>query len=137
MADLLLLGRLIFGGFFLYNGIHHLTATQMLAQYAAAKGVPMPEAAVIGAGILLVVGGLSILLGLWPRLGAACIILFLLFVTPAIHNFWTVADPAQRANDMGHFMKNAALLGAAFMTFGVPTPWPHSVESRARRRIGA
>ena len=40
-----LIGRLIFGGFFLYNGINHIKQRQMLSQYAASKKVPQPEAA--------------------------------------------------------------------------------------------
>jgi putative oxidoreductase len=136
MADLFLLGRVIFGGFFVYSGIHHFVDVQSMAQYAGAKGVPMPEAAILFTGLLLLAGGLSILLGLWPHIGAACLILFFAGVTPAMHNFWAVADPAQRMMEMGNFMKNAALMGGALMLFGVPTPWPYSLESRLRRRIG-
>ena len=35
-----LLGRAIFGGFFLYSGIHHLTDSEFLTEYAKFKGVP-------------------------------------------------------------------------------------------------
>ena len=135
MADLFLMGRLIFGGFFLYSGVHHFLDTATLAQFAGAKGVPMPEAAVLLSGALLIVGALSILLGIVPRLGLACIILFLVGVTPTIHAFWTVADPQMRQMDMGNFMKNLALMGGALMMLVIPTPWAFSVE--ARRRIAA
>ena len=47
MDDLFLLGRLIFGGFFLYNGANHFLMNATFVQYAAAKGVPMPEVAVM------------------------------------------------------------------------------------------
>ena len=57
MDDLFLLGRLIFGGFFLYNGANHFLMNATFVQYAAAKGVPMPEAAVIVAGVLILAGG--------------------------------------------------------------------------------
>ena len=66
MADLFLMGRLIFGGFFLYSGVHHFLDTATLAQFAGAKGVPMPEAAVLLTGALLIVGAVSILLGIMP-----------------------------------------------------------------------
>jgi|RhiMethySRZTD1v2_1073278.scaffolds.fasta_scaffold395503_2 putative oxidoreductase len=133
MADLFLMGRLIFGGFFLYSGVHHFLDTATLAQYAGAKGVPMPEAAVLLTGALLIVGALSILLGILPRPGLACIILFLVGVTPIMHAFWSVPDPQIRQMDMGNFMKNLALLGGALMMLMIPTPWAYSVE--ARRRI--
>jgi putative oxidoreductase len=135
MADLFLMGRLIFGGFFLYSGVHHFLDTATLAQYAGAKGVPMPEVAVLLTGALLVVGALSILLGILPRLGLACIILFLVGVTPTMHAFWSVADPQMRQMDMGNFMKNLALLGGAMMMLMIPTPWAYSVERR--RVVGA
>jgi hypothetical protein len=32
-----LLGRLIFGGFFIYGGIHHFTNRKQMSQYVAAK----------------------------------------------------------------------------------------------------
>jgi putative oxidoreductase len=135
MADLFLMGRLIFGGFFLYSGVHHFLDTATLAQFAGAKGVPMPEAAVLLTGALLIVGALSILLGILPRLGLACIILFLVGVTPTMHAFWSVPDPQIRMMDVGNFMKNLALMGGALMMLMIPTPWAYSVE--ARRRIAA
>jgi putative oxidoreductase len=133
MADLFLMGRLIFGGFFLYSGVHHFLDTATLAQFAGAKGVPMPEAAVLLTGALLIVGALSILLGILPRVGLACIILFLVGVTPTMHAVWSVPDPQMRQMDMGNFMKNLALMGGALMMLMIPTPWAYSVE--ARRRI--
>ena len=122
-----LLGRLIFGGFFLYNGINHLKEREQLTQYANAKHVPMADAAVVGSGIALIAGGSSILLGLKPKLGTLAIIGFLAGVSPMIHDFWRNEDPNQRMNDMINFSKNMALLGAALALMGVEEPWPASV----------
>lgn len=122
-----LLGRLIFGGFFLYNGINHLQQRKHLAQYAQAKHVPMPDAAVAGSGIALIIGGASLLLGVKPKLGAAAIAGFLLGVSPVMHDFWKAEDPNQRQNDMINFMKNMALLGGALAMMGIEEPWPASV----------
>lgn len=122
-----LLGRMIFGGFFLFNGIHHFREYKQLAQYAKAKNVPMPEAAVLGSGAVLTVGGASILLGAEPKLGMLAILTFLGTVSPAIHDFWNDQDPAQKQNNMAHFMKNMALLGGAMALLGVDEPWPVSL----------
>lgn len=132
MSDLFLLGRILLGGMFSYYGLNHFINTAAMAQYAASKGVPTPELAVIVSGALLVAGGLSVLFGMWPQIGAACLGLFLVGVTPVMHNFWDVPDPAQRMNEMAHFMKNMALLGGVMMMAAVPRPWPYSLE---RRRI--
>jgi len=137
MADLFLMGRLIFGAFFLYSGVHHFLDLATLAQFTAAKGVPMPEVAVLITGALLVVGALSILLGVMPRLGLACVILFLAGVTPTMHAFWSVTDPQMRQMEMANFMKNAALMGGAMMMLIIPTPWAYSLEAMTRRRIAA
>ena len=123
------IGRAIFGGYFLFNGINHFTSHAMMASFAAGKGVPAPDVAVAGAGLLLIFGGLSLLLGLWPRAGAAAIILFLVGVTPTMHDFWNTADPAARMNDFGNFLKNIALLGGACFAAAVPQPWPGSVHA--------
>jgi putative oxidoreductase len=122
-----LLGRLIFGGFFLYNGIHHFQERKNLAQYASAKKVPMPDLAVTASGAALIIGGASILLGVKPKLGALAIAGFLAGVSPFMHDFWRAQDPNQRMNDLINFSKNAALLGAALALMGVEEPWPASV----------
>jgi len=136
MSDLFMLGRALFGGFFTYYGVNHFLNLGMMAQYAASKGVPSPELAVLVSGALLVVGGLSVLFGLWPQVGAACLGLFLVGVTPVMHNFWDMADPTLRMNEMAHFMKNVALLGGVLVTVGVLRPWPYSLEWRRHRIFG-
>ena len=64
-----LLGRLIFGGFFLYNGINHFKERRNMVKYVDQKNVLAPELAVTGTGLALIVGGSSILLGLKPKIG--------------------------------------------------------------------
>jgi uncharacterized membrane protein YphA (DoxX/SURF4 family) len=134
MDDLFLLGRLVFGGFFLYNGANHFLMNAMMVQYAAAKGVPMPEIAMAVAGVLLLVGGFCLLTGFLPHLGLSCIALFLVGVTPIMHNFWALTDPTERMNEMGRFLSNAALLGGTLMMFAIARPWPYSLGLRHRVR---
>ena len=127
MKAAFLIGRLVFGGFFLYNGIHHLKQRKQLGQYAESKNVPMAEATVAATGVVLIAGGTSILLGVKPKLGTAAIAGFLAGVSPVMHNFWSVQDPQQRMNEMINFSKNIALLGSALALMGVNEPWPISV----------
>jgi uncharacterized membrane protein YphA (DoxX/SURF4 family) len=124
-----LVGRILLGGFFLYNGINHFLSLGFMAQYAAAKGVPAPEIAVFGSGLLLLVAGASIVLGLYPKVGIACAALFFVGVTPLMHNFWAV-PPEQQMSEMVNFAKNFALLGATLMLAAIPEPWPASVGAR-------
>ncbi len=116
------IGRVLFGGFFVYNALNHFLNLEAMAAYAAAKGVPSPEAAVALSGLPLMVGGLSIISGQWPKIGGLLPALFLIVVTPTMHAFWAEQGPA-RMIELGHFAKNLALLGAAFLAMAIPEPW--------------
>lgn len=122
-----MIGRLLFGGFFLYNGINHFKQRKGMAQYAKAKKVPAPDVAVLASGAALIVGGASLLLGIKPKMGAAAVVGFLAGVSPVMHNFWAQEDPQQRQMEMIQFSKNMALLGGALALMGVEEPWPASV----------
>ncbi len=128
MSDLaLLVGRVLFGGLFLYNGINHFRNRAGMVGYATFKGVPAPALAIVASGAWLIVSGLSIMLGAWPQIGALMIAVFLLGVTPVMHNYWAVTDANQRLNDFINFQKNMGLLGAALMLLSIPAPWPYSI----------
>lgn len=112
------LGRAVLGGFFLYNGINHLTHTEALSGYAAAKQVPNPELSVQASGALLAAAGASLILGVKPTLGALGVLGFLAITSPQMHDFWNVQDQQQKQAEMIHFSKNVALMGAALALIG-------------------
>ena len=122
-----LIGRLLFGGYFLYNGINHFKNRSQLAQYAGSKGVPAPEVAVAATGAMLLAGGASIMAGVKPKVGSAAVAGFLAGVSPIMHNFWRAEDPNQAMNDTINFTKNLALLGGTLALMSVTEPWPASV----------
>lgn len=129
MREIFLIGRILLGGYFLYNGIHHFTALGTMSQHVGAQGVPLPGLAVVASGLLLTVAGLSFVLGVLPRLGVAAIVLFLVPVTLIMHQFWTLEGPA-RLGQLVNFTKNIALMGASLMLVAVPEPWPYSLTAR-------
>jgi len=132
MRSLFLFGRVIFGGYFLYNGINHFLNEKMMSQYAASKGVAAPDAAVTSSGALLAAGGLSVLAGVQPKRGLGAIIAFLVPVTLQMHRFWEETEPERRMNETINFGKNLALIGAALTMLQIAEPWPISVdEARA------
>ena len=130
-----LIGRIVFGGFFLYSGINHLRNAKSMVPYLESKGVPAPEAAVKLSAVPLIAGGASLLLGVKPKVGAMAILGFLAGVSPVMHNFWRVEDPERRANELFNFLKNLALAGGAVALMGVDEPWEASVPTR-RPTIG-
>jgi len=129
MRALHVIGRAIFGGFFVYNGINHLRNLHGMSQYAGAKGVPAAEQAVRATGVMLLAGGLSIIAGLKPRQGLATVVTFLIPVSLQMHRFWEEADAQKRQTEMIQFMKNMALVGAALTLMHGREPWPASIDS--------
>jgi len=95
--------------------------------YSASQGVMAPAAAVVCTGILLLIGGLSMITGIWPYVGLICIAIFLLGVTPKMHAYWKMTDPMMHMTNHINFWKNVALLGATLMMFIVALPWPMSL----------
>ena len=123
----LLIGRLLFGGLFVYNGVNHFRNRAAITGYCAYKGVPAPAVAAVLSGVWLLVSGLSIVLGVRPQVGAVMTAIFLLAVTPVMHDFWRVTDETQRLGEFINFSKNIALLGAALTLLAIPSPWPYSI----------
>jgi putative oxidoreductase len=129
MRTLFVLGRTIFGGFFAHSGMNHLQHTESMRQYAAAKGVPAPDTAVLATGALLLAGGISVMTGFKPRQGLAALVAFLVPVTLQMHRFWEEADAQKRQGEMINFMKNMALVGAALAMMQIDEPWPASIDA--------
>ena len=122
-----LAGRVLLGGFFIVSGLRHFQHLPMMAGFTGSKGVPSPKLAVMVSGLMIILGGISILLGVWPHWGIALVTLFLLPVTFLMHQYWKHTDPMMRINDQVNFMKNLAILGASWMLLMIPQPWPSSL----------
>src|SRR5215470_7246847 len=121
------LGRILYGGFFVLGGLNHFQHLAMMSGFVGSKGVPAPKAAVVISGLLIIVGGLSVIVGYHVWLGLACIMLFLVPVSFLMHNYWVETDMMQRINQRVNFQKNIALLGAALMMLMLAKPWPLSL----------
>lgn len=81
------------------NALNHFTQVGSMSGYAKMKGVPLPMLAILGTGVLMGLGGLSILVGYMPTVGVALLVIFLLPTTLMMHNFWTIEDPTARMGD--------------------------------------
>ena len=106
MQALSLLGRILFGLLFIVASFSHFS--QATIGYAAAQGVPLAWLAVPASGVIALVGGLSVTAGYHTRVGAALLVLFLVPVTLAMHNFWAVTDPMMFQVQLAMFFKNIA-----------------------------
>ena len=112
-----LIGQVLFGGYFVSQGINHFKNSKALVGYASARKIPNPSMAVFFTGVLLLLGGLGVLLyGFIPyTLTAISFILLLVFLIPVtfmMHSYWKLTDPQEKMIEMVNFMKNLALIGA-------------------------
>lgn len=123
-----LIGRIVLGLYYIFNGLNHFTQMKMMVPYARSQGVPLPEIAVPGTGILLLIGGLSFLTGFYPTIGVIAVVVFLIPVAFLMHKFWG-ADQQTMMMQMPHFLKNLALAASALMFLAIDQPWPFSLGS--------
>ncbi|MBA2117159.1 DoxX family protein [Bremerella alba] len=94
-----------------------------VAQYMASEGVPAAQVLLVGAIVFLIVGGLSILLGFYARVGALLLFTFLVLATYFFHDFWTLEGDAVEGQ-MIHFMKNLSMMGTMLFIMAVGSgPW--------------
>lgn len=115
MELLFIVGRILFGGYFIYNAYKHFTGVKGLAGYAKMKGIPMPEISVIGTGVLMFLGGLAVITDFKPVLGMWLLVLFMVPTTFLMHTFWKETDPQARMREEIGFTKNLAIIGALLM----------------------
>lgn len=120
-----LLARLLIAAIFLVSAVgNKIPQFQQTAEYMATEGIPNPRFALFGAIGLLLLGGISVIAGAWTRIGAMFLFTFLAAATFYIHDFWQIADPAQRQLQTIQFMKNLAIGGGllSLAAFG-GGPW--------------
>lgn len=127
---ILLLARILFGGLLAFMGAKHFTNVSAMAEYVNAQGLAAARLSVLLSGSLLVLGGLGIVLGVYPVIAAGLVAMFFLIVTPVMHDFWTASD-AQRQRELTHFLKNVELFAASlvFLIIG-SEPWPYALNLR-------
>ena len=111
MNGSLLVGRVLVGLLFVVAGIRKAMFYAGSVGYFTKLGFPMPEV-MVGLAILVEIGGGALLiLGWQTRKISWALLVFVAVATLMAHRFWEF-DAAQYANQMNHFLKNAAIIGA-------------------------
>lgn len=100
-----LIGRILVSIIFLMAGINKIGNFSGTQDYMASYGMPLTWLFAMGAVILEIGGGLSLLLGYMSKYGAIALFIFMIPTTLIFHtNF---GDQMQ----VIHFMKNLAIMG--------------------------
>jgi putative oxidoreductase len=129
-----LLGRILLAPLFLVSGTRKILAFGPTALSMATKDLPYVQVLLVLTIAIEVGGALMILLGWRTRFAAAVLFLWLAPVTYLYHAFWGLG-PAEMQNQLNHFLKNVALMGALaqLVAFG-PGPWSFGGGSRRRSK---
>lgn len=104
----LLVSRILLSSIFLFSGAKKVFAFSATQAYMGQYGMKMTGVFLVLAILFEIGGGLSVLLGCFPRLGALALILFLVPTTVVFHRDF--AAPGQ----VIQFAKNVAILGGLF-----------------------
>lgn len=118
MDFVVLLARVLFAAIFLASGIGHLTATAAMTGYAQYKGVPAAKLSVILSGVLMVVGAVSVVLGVWGDLGSLLLAVAIAPIPVLMHKFWNEEGEA-KMNEQVQFNKTISLVGGAIALFAL------------------
>ncbi|CAB4721251.1 unannotated protein [freshwater metagenome] len=119
MNAVLVIGRVLFALIFINSGVSHLTKLEAMTGYAKYKKVPAAKLGVIVSGLMILVGGLYIVFGVYADLGALLIAIFLIPTAFLMHAFWKETDATAKQNETIGFFKDLALAGAALIIFAL------------------
>jgi len=127
--------------FFVASGLDALRHPAARAQAAAplvkALAGPLkipddPEMLVRANGATMMAAGTMLGLGKFPRLAALALTGALVPSTYVRHPFWAIEDPAEKAQQRVHFLKNISLIGAVLLA-SVDTAGKPGLAYRSRQ----
>jgi putative oxidoreductase len=105
-------GRALLAAIFLASAVmNHIPKFADITNTLAGKGIPAPAIANAISIALMLLGGVSLVIGYKARLGATMLLVFLALAAYFFHDFWHYQDKAAQ-DQMAHFMKNVAMMGA-------------------------
>ena len=125
-----LLGRLLIAQLFLVSGFNKITGFSGTADFMAGAGMPMAAVLLVGAIVLEILGGASVLLGYRAKLGALALIVFTVPATLIFHNYWAL-EGAEAYTQMLMFTKNVAIVGGLLVIAGLGSG-PLSLDSAGK-----
>jgi len=140
-----LVARVLLSLIFVLSAVDHLrhwegTVKRMTAAGMGFEGVFGSSAPAVVHVLLtlavafLLLGGLSVMLGLRARWGAVMLLVFFVPATLVFHDFWTLPPGSDEySNQMHHFMKNLGLMGGLLTVLGFG-PGGFSLEAFLPRR---
>ena len=112
------IGRALAGVLFVVSGIGKVLGFAGVAAWMNSAGIPAAGLFLALTILLEIGGGLALVTGFQARIAALALAVFLVPVTLIFHGFWS-ADAADFQNQLNHFLKNVAILGAMLAVFSI------------------
>jgi putative oxidoreductase len=108
----LVAARVLISTIFLLNGFNVVGQT-LAAHEMAAHGVPVSVVPmlIVGARALQLIAGTCLVLGIYPRVSAPALLLFLIPATLMAHAFWQVESTPLYPIQLINFLKNVCMAG--------------------------
>jgi len=114
-----LIGRGLLAWFFLSSAIGIMGDFEGQAQVMTIKHLPVPQLLLVATLMVLILGGLSLLIGFHTRAGALLLFAFTLIASMVMLDFWHVADPIGRNDEYDLFARNVAIAGGLLLLVGM------------------
>jgi putative oxidoreductase len=127
-----LVGRLALAWFFLSEVYARAGAWEANVSLMAMKQIPAPPLLFALAILVMILGGLSLVLGFHIRPGAMLLFGFTVISSALMHDYWHIKDAAARAADYEIFARNIAIAGGLLLLIGMGAG-PFAMDNRADR----
>ena len=124
--NMLLIGRILIGILFLVAGVMKAMNIAGTTAYMTRLGFPAPELMAYLSTVIELASGVLLIIGWQTRRVAWLLVVYLAIATGMAHRFWEY-EQAQRGNQINHFLKNLALIGAMLFV-AVSGPGSSSVD---------
>ncbi len=114
-----LIGRALLAWFFLSSALGLMGDFEGQAQVMTIKHLPVPQLLLVAVLMVLILGGLSLLVGFHIRAGALMLFAFTLIVSMVMLDFWHVTNPIGRNDVYDLFARNMAIAGGLLLLVGM------------------
>lgn len=108
------LGRLLITYIFATSGLAKILDWSGNVQYMSTRHLPMISVLLAIALVIEVVGSICLVTGLYARIAAFIMFLYLMTVTVLFHNYWAFSGMLAGTQET-HFRKNLAIMGGLLM----------------------
>jgi putative oxidoreductase len=107
---LLVIGRLLLGGFFVAAGIQHFFIVPVVSQAMTQRGVPAPRFVLLLGTVFQIAAGSLLIAGILVPAAAIGLVIFTVAASVMLLNFWDM-DGAPRAAAVNGWKSNIAIVG--------------------------